>query len=389
MKNFNYMSIDVSADATMVGNALQQAVADGFDPQDFLASVASNSLRPYVDPSDPLHRYVTVNTGVNEDGTPKYEAILAGNAENTTLLTGEWEMIDKTVHGVALSRMNLMNMFIGAGLSIPIDGLGVTKYTWNRTGQMGEARIDMDMNTEINNDRMEWDEQSLPIPIISSGWDINMRYLAASRKAGTPIDAIKAYWAAYRVAEKAESILLNGAGTFKAAGGSIYGLRNTPIALSETLQGDWSSDDYSGEEIVDEVAGWVQVLKNQNHYGPFALIVPQRYSHKLGKDYKAESDISILERIKKIDGIGQVSFTEQMNSEADGVLWANEVFLIELRKETVAILDGMGLTDFEWQKKGPFVKEHKVAMIRVPLFRNDMEDQTGLLVARCTGTAKA
>ena len=391
MKNLNFMSIDVSQDAVMAGNALQQAIQEGLDPKAFLEGIASNSLRPYIDPSDPFKQYVTVNAGIDpETGEPDYQAVFAGNAENTTLLRGEWEKIDTVIHGVAMGRNNLMNMLIAAGLTIPLDGMGTTKFTWRRTGQMGEARLDMDMTTEIDNDRMEWDELSIPVPIISSGWDVNMRYLMASRKAGTPIDTIKAYWAAYRVVEKAESLIINGAGTFKADGGSIYGLRNTPVALTATLQGDWSSDDIDGEAIVDEVAGWIQTLKNQHHYGPFSLILPQRYSHKLGKDYKAESDKSILMRIKELDGIGNITFTEQINFEANSTTtYANEVFLLELRTETIALLDGMGLTDFEWQKKGPFVKEHKVAMIRVPLFRNDMEDQAGLLYAKAAGTPVA
>lgn len=387
----NMINIDLSLGSVMQGNALQQALAQGQDPQAMLQQIASNSLRPYIDPEDPFKQYCTVMTGNNEDGSPKFEAVPMGNAATTTLLRGEWEKIDGVVRGVAVGQMNILNMLVSAGLTIPLDGMGVTKFTWQRMGQMGEARLDMDMTSTTNNDKMEFDEQSIPIPIISSGWDINMRYLAQTRKMGMSIDTVYARNAAYKVAQFAEYMMVNGAGTFKANGGQIYGLRNTPVALTGTLATDWDDSGVTGEEIVDEVASWVRILKGKHHYGPYSLIIPQRWSYKLSKDYKAESDKSILARIKELEGIGNVVFSESLNDDATTPTthWSNEAYLLELNTDTVAILDGMPLTNFQWQIKGPITVEHKIAMIRVPLFRNDIESQSGLLKATKAGTAKA
>ena len=388
MKNF--VNIDLSFTPNVSAATLADMVkGSDAQAQAMMAQLASNSLRPYIDPSDPLSQYVTVQTGVDTNGKATYEAVRVGNAATTTLLRGEWEKIDGTVRGVAVGKMNLMNLFVGAGLTIPLGGLGVTQFTWQRMGQMGEARLDMDMNSTGNNDRMEFDELSIPIPIISSGWDINMRYLEQTRKMGMPLDVVYARNAAYKVAQFGENLLVNGGGNFQANGKSIKGLRNTDVALTGTMAADWETAD--AEDIVDEVAGWIRILKNNHHYGPYALIIPQRWSYKLSKDYKATSDKSILARIKELEGIGQVVFTEQINDDATTPTthWANEAYLIELNTDTVAILDGMPMTNFQWQIKGPFTVEHKVAMIRVPLFRNDIEGQSGLLKATKAGTAKA
>lgn len=379
-----FFGIDATRDASLMGNALQNAVNEGMDPQVFLKAMANNSLRPWVDPEDPFNQYVSIATGMNADGTPKYESVYAGNADNMTMLKGEWEVIDSEVIGVAQSEMRIVNMLMAAGLRIPLDGMGVNRFTWNRMNKFGEARIDMDMTAETNDDRAEFDENSIPVPIVSSGWTLNMRQLAMSRKTGQPLDTIKAYMAAYAVAVKTEDLFLNGAGTFKSNGNSIYGLRNTPAALSETITTDWGDDTVDGEMIVDEVNQWVQTLKNQKHNGPFTLYLPQRLEYKLTKDYKKESDKVITTRILEgVKSIKSIEFLETLNLDPeDSTKYNVEAFLVELKKQTIAVLDGMDLTNFQWQKKGPFVMEHKIAQIKVPLFRNDIEGQTGLLRAK-------
>jgi len=389
-----FVTIDVSAEAAQMGAAL--AGNQGINPQEFLMMLEQNSMRPFIPDEDPFAMCVSIPTGAfNDDGTPVMRTVRTGNATATTLLRGDWEKIDAEVYGVALGRMNLMNLFVGAGLTIPLDGMGVTRYTWQRMGKMGKARLDMDMLSTTEKDRMEFDTQSLPVPIISSGWDVNMRYLAETRKMGRPIDTIQAYWAAMAVTIKAEDILVNGAGTFKADGGTIYGLRNTPIAQTATITTDWTDDAVTGKDIVEEVASWVSQLRAKKHYGPYVLILPDRYSHKLSLDYKDQSEKSIMARLleKESDqitlNISRIEFTEQITDDAtDSTKYSNEAYLVELNKATVAIVDGMPMTDFQWAVKGPMVTEHKVAMIRVPLFRNDMEGQSGMLRAKGTSTAK-
>lgn len=389
-QGFTFFNIDVSSDATMMANALASATAQGMDPQVFLQSLASNSLRPYIDPKDPSKQYVTVNTGTDAEGKPQYEAVLVGNAEQMTLFRGEWEKIDTRVRRVAVAEMKLVNMLESKGLTISLDGMGVTRFTWRNVGQYGEARMDMDMLGETNDNAPVYQEESIPIPIISSGWNLSMRELEVSRRGGLPLDTDKAYWAAYAVAKKTENLFLNGAGVFKADNNRIYGLRNTPSAMTKTMQGDWASDAITGEMIVDEVADWIQDMNNQNHSGPFQLVLPARYSHKLSKDYKAESDKSILARIKEIPAIGEVMFLEQLNVDpTDATKYMVEAFLVELKEETVAVLNGMKLMNFQWQKMGPLLVQHKIAQIKVPLFRKDIEGQTGLLYAKTASVSIA
>lgn len=385
-----FMHIDLSASAVMAGNDLMQAVQSGMDPQAVMAQIAANSQRPWIDPKDPTREYVSIpEFGTNGDITG-YVAQLRGNAAPTTLLKYEWEAIDKTVRGVAMGRMNIMNMFVAAGLTIPIDGMGTTSYKWRLMGQMGSARLDMDMTTGTDHDRMEFTEKTMPIPIISSGWDINMRFLAESRRMGMPMDVEYAKWAAFRCTEMAENIVVNGAG-LKADGGQIEGLRTAASRLIGTaLSADWTAATVTGSDIVEATNDWIKTLQENHHYGPYSMLLPQRYAAKLNEDYNPlVSDKSIRTRMLEIDGLSNITFSETLNTvvESGTKKYANEVFLIELKTETVAILDGMPLTDYEWQIKGPLVKEHKVAMIRVPLFRNDLEGQSGLLHAKVAGTA--
>lgn len=383
MKNFSFFNIDVSQDAVLLGNSLQSAVAQGVDPQAFMQAIASNSLRPYIDPSDPTKQYVTLNTGIGEDGKPTYEAVMVGNADSMTLFRGEWEKIDSRVRRVAVEQLQLVGMLESKGLTIDLDGMGVTRFAWRNAGKHGEARIDMDMLGDSNDDRTEYQEESIPVPIISSDWELSLRELNVSRKGGLPIDTDKAYWAAYAVAKKTENLFLNGHNIFQANNNRIYGMRNTPAALTKTMQGDWADDAITGEMIVDEVASWIQSMKNQLHSGPFVLILPARYSYKLSKDYKKESDKSILMRIKELKEIGEVMFLEQLNIDpTDVTKYMVEAFLLEMKEETIAILNGMKLMNFQWQKKGPILTAHKIAQIKVPLFRKDIEGQTGLLYAK-------
>lgn len=387
MKSFHFYNIDVTQDAVVMGNALQEAVNQGIDPQQFLQAAAKNSLRPYRGSKNPNEAYVTMNVGTDKEGKPIYKAISVGNSDSMTLFRGEWEAIDRRVRRVAVSKMQFVSALEAAKLVIPLDGMGVTRYTWRNVGQMGEARIDMDLTADTNDDRPQGIEESLPIPFISSGWDLSARELEVSRRGGMPLDTEKPYWASYAVARATENLFLNGNGTFKADNNNIYGLRTTPAAMAKTLQKDWTDDTVEGEMIVDEVNGWLQSLQNQHHDGPFLMVYPSRYSYKLNKDYKAAVKGSILERILTLKGISGVLPMEVLNIDPTNPLkYMNEVFLIDMQVETLAVLKGMDLTNFQWQKKGPLVTAHKVAQIKVPLFRADIEGQTGILRATCASS---
>lgn len=384
-----FIGIDLSAEAAATGSIFGNATEFAASPEEAMDMMASNSLRPYI--AEDGRVYCTIPR-INSKGEVEYTAKMVGNGTPTptTLLRGEWEQVDQVVGEVATAEMNLVNMLIAAGLTIPLNGMGVTKYTWQRTGRMGQARIDMDMTSLVDEDRPEFDELSMPIPIISSNWDVNMRYLLASRKSGQPVDTIKAYWAAYAVADFTERLFLNGAGNFKSFGESIPGLRTTDIALTETLSADWSSDSVTGKEIVEEVATWIQRLRAQHHYGPFTLLLPGRYSYKLSTDYRNENNSpSIMTRLLELKELKSVEFVEYMRYSTAGVdQLTNEAILLELNKKTIAVLDGMPLTDFEWQAKGPIIKQHKIAQIKLPLFRADMEGQTGILRASRAATVE-
>jgi uncharacterized linocin/CFP29 family protein len=261
-----------------------------------------------------------------------------------------------------------------AGLTYPLaNALGVTSLEWETVSDMDPAEISMSGRTHGRDDAITYGLDSIPIPIIHKDFSINIRRLSASRNNGSPLDVTQAALASRLVAEATERILFNGA-SIKVSGKTIYGYTTAPNRNTGSLTGDWSITATTGEEIVADVIRMIGVAVTKNQYGPYMLYVPITYGNKLNEDYKANSDLTIRERILEIEGIQGIRSTPNLVGGTNG-----QVVLVQMQRDTVDLIDGMQPQTIQWDEDGGMVVNFKVMSILVPRMKIDQATQSGIM----------
>lgn len=288
---------------------------------------------------------------------------------NDVLRKDEWKLYDTALVTVARTRLVGVGDLLSRGLSMKLpNALGVTRVEWETATEMVPADVTMSGISQSTNDRMEFDLTGIPVPIVHKDFNLNIRHLEASRRTGQPIDTMQIERCTRMVVEKIENILFAGF-TGLGSNNTIYGYKNATNRNTGSVSASWVTA--TGAQIVFDVLAMIGKSVADNMYGPWMLYVPvDAYVH-MGDDYKANGDLTILERVKAIPGIIDVRPTSD--------LAAPNVLLVQMTKDVVDMIDGIQPTMVEWDSHGGFVKNFKVIAIMVPRVRNDSDLQSGVV----------
>jgi uncharacterized linocin/CFP29 family protein len=287
---------------------------------------------------------------------------------NATLRKDEWIQYDTAVVEVARSRMVGVADVLNAGLRYPLrNALGTTRVEWEKISDMDPAEITMSGISQSQNDRVVYDLEGLPVPIIHKDFNINVRVLEASRTTGQALDTTQAQIASRKVAEEIEQMLFRGASVL-GTNNPIYGYTNAPNRNTGALSGNWAVS--SGEAIITDILRMIEMLVSDNMFGPYMMYVPTDAFIHFGDDYKDGSDKTILQRINELPQISGVRMSTNLTS--------GEVLLVQMTSDVVDMIDGLSPTTVEWESHGGFVVHFKVLAIMLPRVRNDYLLQSGI-----------
>jgi uncharacterized linocin/CFP29 family protein len=289
---------------------------------------------------------------------------------NTILSKDEWLAFDNAVVGVARQRLVGVGDLMSRGLTLPLaNALGVTAVQWEQLSDMTEANVSMDGLTPAEKDRLEFTLKQIPIPIVHKDFSLNVRTLEASRRNGLPIDTTTAELATRVVSEKVEQMLFAGS-TLVSGSYGIKGLTNATNRNTGSVVANWATA-ATGAQIVSDVVEMIGVAHGDNMFGPYVLYVPTAVYAKFSDDFKAESDRTILERIRAIPEI--VAVLPSANLSGTNVL------LVQVTKDVVDIIDGIQPAMVMWDSHGGFQVNFKVLAIIVPRVKDTAEGQSGIV----------
>lgn len=300
---------------------------------------------------------------------------------NATLLKDEWIQLDTAVTKVARERLNFVQDLISMGLTMSLpNALGKTVLQYQNQSDISDATVSMDGLAKGDNDRPDYDLTSMPIPIIHKDFSFSAREIAASRNGSMPLDTSTAELAARKVAETAEKLHLGTYGTYKFGGGNIYGLTNFPDINSGNIDG-WTGSSSTGTTRFESILSILAALRTDKHYGPYGVYVSSNYEQYLDEDYKAESDLTLRERILKIgmdnaNTPGKIRFIKALD-----YLPINKVVVVQLTSDVIQSIQGMNSTVVQWQSQGGMQYNFKVMSIMVPRVRSDYNETCGIYVA--------
>ena len=187
---------------------------------------------------------------------------------------------------------------------------------------------------------------------------------------GEALDTSGAEAAARTVSEQVENILFNGYSmTF--GGGSLYGYRTAPTRNTVTLTSNWDASAKTGEQILADVLSMISAAHQDFMFGPYVLYVPGLYWTVLQEDFKTNSDRTILERLKAVDGITDVRPADALPN--------NNVILVQLSSDVVKEIIGMQPTVVQWESHGGMRINFKVMAIMVPRIAADHNGRSGIV----------
>jgi len=333
-------------------------------------------MKPFIDLTTGI-AYMTVCTG---DPTKKesYKAVPLQTNATATLQRDEWKALDEAVMDVARYRLNGVQDLIEKGLTYNLgNAMATTVLEWHDVSDAFEADLTMDGITRSKGDRPVYQHNYLPIPIIHVDYEINARVLAASRNMGNPLDTTSAERAARKVAEKLENMLFTD--TSYAFGeldsrsrNKIYSYINFPDRNIKAIGTHWDDLATPGATIVSQVLEMKQLSLNDYHYGPWMLYIPSNYETVIDEDYDATTPgTTIRERILKISKIEGIKVVDSLP--------ADNVLLVEMNKETVRLVRGLGLQNIQWGEEGGMITKFKVMTIQVPQIRSDQNGRCGII----------
>ena len=296
---------------------------------------------------------------------------------NATLRKDEWIQLDLAVVTIARERLVVTGDLLSRGLRLNVkNALGTLVVQHETASEFTAAEITMDGVTQSSRDRQLFNLVSTPLPVIHKDFQLTARHLAASRRLGQPIDTSQIEEATRQVAETIEGLVLNGNTSgdilgFGSDTAQMFGYTNRTNRNTVTLSEDWDAAGKTGEETLIDVIAMISAAQTDRMFGPYMLYVPTAYWTELMEDFKANSDKTIIQRIKELPGIIDVKVADKLT--------ADNVLLVQMTKSNVDMVVGMQPTVVFWEAQGGMVLNFKVMAIMVPRIKLDAGNRSGVV----------
>lgn len=285
------------------------------------------------------------------------------------------ELFDDVAVRVGRDRLSVVGSFIDAGLTFNLPNwLGVLELDWDKVSEAGFAKRGMTPGARGENQLPDRERATIPIWATWIDFEIGIRTQLASERAGTPLDTYQLEQSVRRINEAVEDAAINGVSA-AVGGNSVPGLLNAPNVNTVTYETNtaWDDSGKTGAEILADVQSMKTALHADRMFGPYALYIPTEYDIKLDEDFKAESEITIRERLLRIDGLNQIVVADQLPDD--------RTIMVQLTSDVVDVVIGQQPTPLTLEGGNQFNIHQMVLACIVPRVRDTYSDQSGI----CTG----
>lgn len=286
-----------------------------------------------------------------------------------TLREDEFELVDETLVEVAQEQLNAVQDLRDANLSFDAGDFGTVKSEYDEVADTRDADVSMVPNTQADNDAPTFTRRSVPVPIVHRQFHIDLRRLQASRRTGESIDTTTVDQSARKVLEGMEKLVINGTNGPTVDGTTVEGYTSSSNRVTGTLTAAWDSQ--TGTDIIGDVSNMIQDLVNNFRAGPACLYIPTNYVSVMGEDYKAESGMSVRQRILQFDQIRDVKQVDFLNND--------EVLLVRMSRQVVDFAEIQDLTTVDWESGNGFMNFFQVLMAAAPRIKSDANGNSGVV----------
>lgn len=254
------------------------------------------------------------------------------------------ELVDRAVVRVGRQRLVIVEDLLAAGLTFNLPNwLSVPSLYWEAIGEAGHAQ--RTMVPKARGERQVMDRTGFTLPIFAT-WDdfsFDVRELLASERVGSPLDTTHVEQSARNVNDAFEDQAINGL-DFNIAGNATPGMLDSTNTFAYAGGEAWDVAGHTGEEILTDTLGGIDVLQADGYYGPYNMWVPTTYGSKLNQDFKSGTSGTILERLQAIQAGGR----SLMVKTADK-LPANRTVIAQMTSDVVDVVVGQTPTAVSWE----------------------------------------
>lgn len=316
--------------------------------------------------------------------------------DNAAVLTKDaWIRLDAAVQASIRPRLRAYSDLRGANVMGGFDGMATPILERELINDPGEAQIDMDGLSEGRNFQPEYSRQGLPLPIVHSDFFMSSRFLAVSRASGHPQDLTRAEIAGRRCGETVEKMTIGsitapvyGKSTTYLQTSKVYGYRNHPARITKTNMTSSATlltniATTAGTTMVNEWLAAIALAAAKNYHGPFIVYVSTAYDDLLDNDFKANSDLTIRQRLLQIEKVASIRRLDYLSGD--------EVLMVQMTSDVAQAVNGLEFTTVQWSTKADMQLNFKVLGIQVPYIKsafvttidgNDETEVTGIV--HCT-----
>jgi len=290
---------------------------------------------------------------------------------NALLRRDEWEVLDAEVLDTAKTRLVVAQDLISRGLTVNLGGLGAILSTYERVSDMDGAQIDMDGATEPEEDRVDFDTVTVPVPIIHKGFRLSKRFLEASRTRGETLDVTQVRKSTRVVAEGVEAMIVNGTGIPQVGGNVAYGLTNHPSRLTDTATNYGGGDFGTESNGYKTIKGMIKALEDIGFNGPYgAYFASDQYYELLNRHTDGSGQSELASIVQNLPNLEFIRISRDLTA-ATGVLF-------QLDKETIDLAIGQDLVTVQWNSLGGMIEYFRVMTALVPRIKADKNGNCGV-----------
>lgn len=333
-----------------------------------------NQSRPYI--AEDGRAYVTTFAGGKPQATEVPEL-----RTNGLLRKDEWEALDTYVVQEATRRLNAVQDLRNAGLVLNLGGLGVSISQFETASDMTDAEQHMAAGTPTTADRISHNLNSVPVPITSKDFSIDLRSLEASRRAGTPtggatpLDITHATQSARLVAEKLEASVFNGTDvTVNGAPG--YGYLTHPNRITESMTAPWATAGTTADQIETDFRTKILDPLMDNRYGlangEVCIYVDVASYQNLRKPFGDDKNKTLLMYLTEM-------FPVVKKIDVSYFLPTNKVVAVAMIRDVVDLAVGQDVTTVQWSNNGNLSTNFKVMAAMVARVKSDAAGRSGIV----------
>jgi len=280
---------------------------------------------------------------------------------------GEWDREGVEVQRTVLAIFN----DLAGSVSMPMP-IGKLVHYFQTISDSGSVNISLDGRSKGRTDQPVYDYHGTPLPIIDSPFSYGWRQVEAARTEGFQLDSAGRANAMRTVAEKMESLMLDGDAKIVVGGDILYGLRNHP--KRNTRATGQALISATGAQWLADVTATLKLLHGDNFKGRATMYVNwSDWFYANSTDFTSGYPKTIGQRVLELGNIEVIP--------SDSVA-ASQIIAIVKDRRVLQVLSGMPMTTRAQFRANPEDDYNFVTMAAVALeIKYDAENNCGVAVS--------